>query len=218
MQTPVSLKSAERKAFRVTFSDGLWDILLGCFVLEFALAPLFSETLGDFWSSAIFLPIWGLVYLAIWLVRKHVIEPRIGTVNFSQARKSRLRKVGLVMLAANLLLFIFGVVIALSAEKTNGGWSAGGYDARVLLFGLVVLAGFTLAAYMLEAPRLYFYGLLLFAAPLVGEWLYAQHGFAHHGYPVVFGFSAGLMFLIGLGLFVRLLKNNPPVDITQAEI
>ncbi len=101
MQTPVSLKSAERRAFQSSFADGLWDVFIGCFALEFAIAPLLSETLGDFWSSAIFLPIWGLVYLAIWLVRKHVLAPRLGTVSFGKARQRKMRKFSLVLLVVN---------------------------------------------------------------------------------------------------------------------
>ena len=80
------------------------------------------------------------------------------------------------------------------------------------MLGLFLLVGFSVAAYMLDYTRLYFYGLMLFIAPLVGEWLYAYHGASHHGYPVVFGFSAGVMILTGLVLFIRLLKENPPVD------
>jgi hypothetical protein len=40
MQTPVSLKTAERKVFQTTFADGLWDVFIGCFALQFAIAQL----------------------------------------------------------------------------------------------------------------------------------------------------------------------------------
>ena len=33
MHSPVSLKSAERKAFQSTFADGLWDVFIGFFAL-----------------------------------------------------------------------------------------------------------------------------------------------------------------------------------------
>jgi hypothetical protein len=55
----ISLKEAERKAFKASFDDGLWDIFLGCFFLIFAIGPYLSPTLGDFWSSMVFLPFWG---------------------------------------------------------------------------------------------------------------------------------------------------------------
>lgn len=205
MQPPISLKSAERKAFQFTFADGLWDVLLGLFALQFAIAPLWSKSLGDFWSSAVFLPIWGLGYLVIWLTRKYVVAPRIGTVSLGKVRQRKLRQFSLIMLVANVLIFVLGILAALNFSRIPGiGFAS--------LLSLFLLAGFSAAAYMLDYPRLYFYGLLLFAAPPVGEWLYANHGASHHGYPIVFGVSAGIMILTGLALFIRLLKNNPVVE------
>jgi cytosine/uracil/thiamine/allantoin permease len=214
MNTPVSLKTAERKAFRTTLADGLWDIFIACLLLSLAIAPLFSATLGDFWSSAIFLPIYGLVYLAIWLLRKHVIRPRIGTVKFGAVRQKKLRRFTTIMLVLNVLVFVAGLVVALVVnfqDRAQFGWLIS------LFLGLFVLMGFSMAGTLLDTPRYYLYGLMLLAAPPIGEWLYQQHGFTHHGYPVVFGFSAAVMILTGLVLFLRLLKNNPRIEVSPEE-
>jgi len=205
MQSPVSLKSAERKAFQSTFSDGLWDVFIGFFALEFAIAPLLSKSLGDFWSSAVFLPVFGAVYLGIWLIRKNVVAPRIGTVSFGKVRRQKLQKFSLIMLIANIVIFVLGIIVALNFRRLPGFGIAS-------FLGLFLLVAFSAAAYVLDYTRLYIYGLMLFAAAPVGEWLYTNHGASHHGYPIVFGFSAGIMILTGLVLFVRLLKNNPRVD------
>ena len=218
MYTPVSFKTAERKAFQTSFADGLWDIFIGLFALQFAIAPLLSEPLGDFWSSAIFLPIWGAAYMAIKLARKYVIAPRMGTVNFGKARKEKLRKFSRIMLGINALVLILGILAAVLFTRVFDSQSLallGGVASLAL--GMVLLAGFSLAAAWLDWPRLFFYGLLLFAAPPVGEWLYQNHGAAHHGYPIVFGITAGVMILTGLFMFVRLLKNNPRVDLPGVE-
>jgi hypothetical protein len=209
MQTPVSLKSAERKVFQTAFADGLWDVFIGCFALQFAIAPLLSASLGDFWSSAIFLPFWGLAYLAIWLTRKYVVTPRLGTVSYGKARKAKLRKFSAVMVSINALMFVLG----LGAAFVFGG-AAGGVRGLLIntLLGLFLLVGFSLAAYLLDYSRLYLYGLMLFIGPLIGEWLYQRHVASHHGYPIIFGTAAGVMILTGLILFVRLLKNNPLVE------
>ena len=98
MVQKISLKEAERKVFRATLQDGLLDIFIGCIVLQFAIAPLLSSRLGDFWSSIVFLPFWALVYGVIWLVRKSIVAPRLGSVKFGSARKTRLTKFTLVML------------------------------------------------------------------------------------------------------------------------
>jgi len=77
MSPQISLKDAERKVFQSTFADGLWDVLLGCwFPMQLAIAPFLSVSMGDFWSSAVFLPFWGAIYLVIWLVRKKVVIAR----------------------------------------------------------------------------------------------------------------------------------------------
>jgi len=205
MHSPVSLKSAERKVFQSTFADGLWDVFIGTFALEFAIAPLLSKYLGDFWSSAVFLPVFGLVYLTIWLVRKYVVTPRIGTVSLGKVRRQKLQKFSLIMLIANIVIFVLGFIAALNFRRLPGLGIAG-------LLGLFLLVGFSVAAYILDYARLYIYGLMFFVAPLVGEWLFQNQGASHHGYPIVFGFSAGVMILTGLVLFIRLLKNNPRVD------
>lgn len=205
MQPSISLKSAERQAFQTVFADGLWDVFIGCFVLQFAVAPLLSEILGDFWSSVIFLPFWGLVYLAIWLVRKHILAPRLGIVSFGKTRREKMRKFSLVMLVANALMLILGILAVLNFSQIPGFGIAS-------LFSLFLLTGFSLAAWLLDFPRLYVYGLLLFGAPLVGEWSYTKLGFAHHGYPVVFGITAGIMILIGLVNFICVLLNKSAVD------
>jgi hypothetical protein len=198
----ISLKEAERKAFRTTLNDGLVDIFLGCFLLMFVIALYLSDSLGDFWSSAVFLPFLALVYLAIWLIRRYVVTPRIGMVKFGQARKAKLAKFTVVMLVINVVALILGSVAALSFGSVPGQMIS-------ILFGLILLMGFSIAAYFLHFNRLYIYGLLVGLSPLIGEWLWT-HGYAtHHGFPITFGTSSGIMILVGLAVFIRLLHNNP---------
>jgi MFS family permease len=206
MSQQISLKEAERKAFRATYNDGLWDIFLGCFFLMFAIGPFLSPSLGVFWSSAVFLPFWGLVFLVIWLIRKRVVTPRIGVVKFGQARKTRLRKLTVVMLVANVIAFILGLVAAMSFGRVPG-------QTYTITLGLILLIGFSIAAYFLDFSRLYFYGLLVGLSFLIGEWLWV-HGYAsHHGFPITFGTTAAIMILVGLAVFVRLLRDHPvPIE------
>jgi hypothetical protein len=202
----ISLKEAERKAFRTTLNDGLVDIFLGCFLLMFVIGLYLSDSLGDFWSSAVFLPFMALVYLAIWLIRRYVVTPRIGMVKFGQARKAKLAKFTVVMLVINVVALILGTVAALSFGSVPGQMIS-------ILFGLILLMGFSIAAYFLDFNRLYIYGLLVGLSPLIGEWLWT-HGYAtHHGFPITFGTSSGIMILVGLAVFIRLLHNNPvPIE------
>ena len=202
MLQSIGLQEAERKVFRTTHIDGLWDILLGCFFLIFAIAPLLSSSLGDFWSSVVFLPFWGVVFLAIRLIRKHVVTPRIGFVKFGHARKTKLAKFTLVMLVVNFIAFILGLVAAINFGKVSGQISS-------TIFGMILLIVFSLAAYFLDFNRLYIYGLLVGLSPLIGEWLWTQGLASHHGFPITFGVASSIMILIGLVVFVRLLRDNP---------
>jgi len=201
MSREITLKEAERKAFTSTFEDGLWDIFIGCFVLMFAVAPFLSRRLGDFWSSAVFVPFWALVYVAIRVVRKYVVTPRIGVVRFGLARKAKLLKFNAVVFVVLLVGLILGIVSAVKYDVP--GWI---HTAR---FGLIILVAFSVAAYLLDFTRLYLYGVLIALSPLVGEWLYVQVKAPHHGYPITFGATAGIIILAGLVEFVRLLRHHP---------
>ncbi len=202
MSQQISLKQAERKVFASALGDGLWDILIGCVILMFAIAPFLSRSLGDFWSSAVFVPFWALAYLVTWLVRKHVVRPRIGTVRFGSWRKARLTRFSVVMLVVCLLTFVLSIVSALRFGAMPD-W------VHTASFSLIVLATFSLAATLLGSPCLYIYGALIALSPLVGEWLYVRLHVPHHGYPVTFGISAGVPLLVGLAKLIRLVRAYP---------
>ncbi len=202
MSERISLKEAEKKAFRATLNDGLWDVFLGCFFLMFVIAPFLSSSLGDFWSSVIFLPFWGFIYLIIWQTRKHIIVPRTGTATFGRARRTRLKKFTIIMLVVNIAAFVLGIVAAANVGRVSGRMTS-------ILFGLLLLCFFSLAAYFLDLGRFYLYGLLAFAAPPIGEWLWVRGQVSHHGFPITFGVISGIMIVVGLSFLARLLRANP---------
>jgi hypothetical protein len=207
MSPSISLKDAERRVFQTAINDGLWDIYLGCLFLMLVIAPQLSPSLGDFWSSAVFLPFFGLVYLVLRWIRKEVVLPRIGQVQFGPARKSRLMRFNLILLVFNLLAFILGVLAALSVGRVPGQLMGFG-------LGLQLLVAFNLAGYLLDLSRLYLYGLLAGIAPPIGEWLWSRGLVSHHGYPLTFGVVSGVMIVVGLALFARLLRSYPaPEDL-----
>lgn len=202
MSQQISLKDAERKVFRITYNHGLWDVFLGCFFLIFVIGPYLSSSLGDFWSSFVFLPFWGAVFLVIQLLRKLVIAPRMGIVHFGSVRKTKLMKFTFVMLAINIVAFILGLVATINFGKVPG-------QMYSITIGLTLLIGFSFAAYILDFSRLFLYGLFVGLSPLIGEWLWT-HGYAtHHGFPITFGISSGFMILVGVALFLRFLRDNP---------
>jgi MFS family permease len=201
MSTNKTLRAVDRKLFKTYFEDGLVDIFLAAWVLMFAIGPLLSGTLGDFWSSVVFLPFWGVVYLILRYIRKRVISPRIGSVKWGAMRTKKLRVGIIVMMVINLVFLGLGIVSFLI--PIGSGW------AMSIRFGVMMLIIFSAAGFMLDFNFLYVYGVLAALAMPVGEWLYQKAGFSHHGYPVVFGCLAGIMFVRGLVTFITFLKTNP---------
>jgi hypothetical protein len=202
MSQQISLRNAERKVFRAAHNDGLWDILLGLFFLMFVIAPFLSARLGDFWSSAVFVPFWGLAFLVVKVIRRYVVVPRMGVVRFGQARRRKLVKFTIVMLLVNVTALVLGFVAARNVGEVSGRMTS-------TMFGLICLIGFSIAAYFLDFARLYVYGLLVGLSPLAGEWLYSRGYATHHGFPITFGATAGIMIVVGLVMFARLLRDNP---------
>ena len=206
MLNTLSLKDAERKVFRTTFLDGLWDIFIGCFFLQFAFAPLLSSSLGDFWSSAVFLPFWAFLFILIWVIKKSVVVPRLGLVKFGAARRAQLSKFTLIMLGINIVALIIGFFFAMRSDVSMGLF----YSATV---GFMVLLLSSIAAQFLECVRFFMYGCLFFLSLMIGEWLFIQYKIPHHGFPVTFGISSFIIILTGIILFLRMLRNYPLPEI-----
>jgi hypothetical protein len=194
----INLKEADRKIFTSSFDDGLVDIFIACVVLMFAVAPLLR--LGDFWSSAVFLPFWGIAFLVLRWVRKKVIKPRAGFVKYGPVRKKKLNIFTGVMLALNVIFFILGMAAPLLPVEYL--WLS------TIWFSIMVLISFSLAGYFLDMPRYYFYGILLALTIPVGEWLYRTYNYPHHGYPVVFGFATVTILITGVVKLISILRED----------
>jgi hypothetical protein len=199
MPEEISLKEAEKRAFTGAFQDGLWDILIGFYLLLFVLVLPLSRILGDFWSSLIMVPCWGLAFLAVHLIRKRVVIPRVGRVRPGAWRKARLVRFNAAAFVVLVVAFGLGVLSFVQFDAVPG-WV---HSAR---FALSVLIVFGLAAYSLNVTRLYLYGILAAAAPLVGEVLWTRYGAPHHGFPITFGITSAIIMGTGLVHFIRLLR------------
>ena len=126
-------KEIERKTFQTARDDGLLDVMMAAFVSMFALAPLWSEALGDFWSSAVFGPIWFAGYLVVRYLRIHIVTPRLGSMEPGIPRQQRLRRVGMV---TTVVLVIGFLILSTSAFDMNA--SMGRMTAITLVVALGV--------------------------------------------------------------------------------
>lgn len=168
----------------------------------FGITLQLNPYLGDFWSSMIFLPFWAVIYQGVQEIRKKIIQPGVGVVEYGNYRKTRLKKLNLVILVLNLLSLILGVLPFFNLFDLPA-WV---HSARL---SIVIMMGFNLAGYMLEFPRLYLYGILIALTPLFGELLYFTFHVPHHGFLITFGITSLLIILNGLSIFLRLLREYP---------
>jgi len=192
------LTKIERATYRASLDSGLWDIFLASIISMLAIAPLLSVHIGDFWSSAVFLPVYAVILAAIRIVTMRVVRPRVGFVELARPRRQRFQMLSIVMLVVNVVALVLGFVAAARAPVVGG---------PIVSFGMsmVILVGFSMASFILEIPRVFFYGLMLAAAPLIGEALFIRGHASHHGFPIVFGISAAVILMSGIVRFVRFL-------------
>jgi hypothetical protein len=206
----IDLKELERKAFRATFQDGLWDIFLGLLLLNMGGSALLGGSeMSPLWSMVVLTLFAGAVLLLFWAGKKFVTAPRIGTARFGAQRKGKLKRVRLVLFLSVLL----GALMAL--------WGVGSSVAGVpyviarLPLPAYVWAGqcvvvFGLAAYFMDVTRFYLYG-VLYALPFPLGIMLAQNtslsGTASMA--LTFGAAGGTMVLVGVALFVRFLRAYP---------
>jgi hypothetical protein len=204
-----SLDQADRDVFRSAFEDGLVDIFMPSWVLMFVVGPYLSVYLGDFWSSAIFLPFWAIVIMVLFWIRKNLIRPRAGLVKYGVVRRKKLSAFTWIMLSLNVLFLLLSIFAFLNLGAS--GW------IPAISFALMLLVFSSLAGYFLEVTRFYVYGLMMASGLFIGELLYQNFGFSHHGYPVVFGFSAGVIFLTGVYKLITFIQHNPLPSEEQVE-
>lgn len=208
MQTSINLEGIERKIYSKTHKDGLIDIFLGIVFLQFSIAPLLTDIgFSDLMSSAIFIPVWFIAYLAFFLIKKYVIKPRIGIIKPGHTRKTKLQKANVVL----LIILFAGLLI---------GFFYNEYTTSInflfpISFSVIILLVSFVSAYYFDINRFYYYGILIAAAPLIGEILWANRLVSHHGFPLLFGMISLGLIVTGLTLFIRFIKSHPVVEIEE---
>ena len=203
MSQKISLKEIERKVFTSTFQDGVWDIVLGLWLLTMGIAPLLEKTmpLSDWWIMILSVP----VMLVLWSGKKFITIPRMGLVKFGPNRKSLLRLM-LTIVSVTLFLSLFlGVLFAtnrISSELTT--W----ISMPVIVWVVLFIVGFSAAAYFLNLNRLYAYG-VLFAVTLPARIILKQIPDLRDISLCAYFVSAGIILLIGTTILIRFLRNHP---------
>ena len=208
MSRTISLKELERKAFTSTFQDGLWDLFLGLQLLAWGLAPLLEEIvpLSDWWVAVLTAPLM-LVYLTIFAAKKYITAPRIGRVKFGSKRKAKVKGV-VAMTFVILLLGLFVGALWWGGTKTGLPEWVAGIPLPPVIWMVLLITGFSSAAYFLDFSRLYLYG-VLYAISLPTRIILKQNPDLGSVSLIAYFVSGSVMVLVGAILFIRFLHNYP---------
>lgn len=208
MSQDLDLKAVERKAFRSTYQDGLWDINLGLIVIGMA---IFVSRPKEGYSALNIL--WLMVIcltanLIFWAGKRFVTVPRMGQVRFGEIRKQKARTLAIIMA---VFVLVQGGVVLLTAlswknpelgAKISSVLNAGDMERLVVatVGSLFVGPSFILVAYFNDFLRGYYIAILMALA------VFLMILFNQPIYPLILG---GLIIVPGLVLFVQFLRQHP---------
>ncbi len=208
MDSQLNLKELERKAFRSTYQDGLWDVQLGLIVIGMAFF-IFRPDEG-YGPRNIFLMLlaFSLANLVFWAGKKFITVPRMGQVTFGPLRKQKARTLAIVL--GVVILIQVGIVVLTGVGRSNAGFGAqlsallGGSSMDQMLVAtlgsLFVGPSMILIAYFNDFLRGYYIAIMMALA------VFLMILFNHPVYPIVIG---ALILIPGMVLFVRFLRKYP---------
>ena len=97
MTNPINLKEIERKAFRSTYQDGLWDIYYGLLVICMALFIRRPADGYSAWNVIMMVLSFSICYGLFWAGKKYITIPRMGQVKFGAIRKKKTLTMGIIL-------------------------------------------------------------------------------------------------------------------------
>jgi len=208
MAAQLDLKEIERRAFRSTYEDGLWDIYYGLVVVGMAFFVFRPASGYSSMNLLRMLVILSLAYGLFWAGKKYITVPRMGQVRFGDIRRRKRAMMALVLGGVVLVqLSVLGLTALawvnpeVSARVNDTLNSRDLMDLTVALIGsLFVVVGMTLSAYFSDFPRGYLIAVLMALAVFLMVFLNQPV------YPILIGL---LIIVPGVVLLARFLKKYP---------
>ena len=192
MVSDIDLRRIRRKIYMSYFQDGLWDILLGLFLVSWGVVMHADLT----WLiGALFVALYSMT----WSLKRWLTYPRMGYVKVAEARRQKA-----IMVIAGTVLFLLGMAVFLLVFSGNRpDWLS---DYFIFLFGCMIAIVVSLLAYWWSVHHWYGYAILIVMGVAFHQWLNA---------PLALSFIApgAIVTLSGLILSIRFLRKYPkPIE------
>jgi hypothetical protein len=182
------LKQIQRKIYMSYFQDGLWDILLGIFLIGWGLMVTF-----DF--VAVMGGIWVAVYFIVLGLKRWLTYPRAGYIKITEARRQQIR---MVILGAVLFLLGMAVFLLFSIDRRPEWFS----EYFMLILGVMFALVIALLAGWWQVTRWFVYsGLILL--------VFASHQWLDTELNLSFFIPGTIIALYGVVLLYRFLRRYP---------
>lgn len=186
-----SLADLERRAWRSTFDDGLFDLLIGAMLFLLGLATMVP-------NDRVLYPFYFGLVAVFWLLKWRVVIPRAGAARFAPARKRRKSLAAVVLLASTILGSVATALLAVGGAPAE--WLRTHPIVFEAGFPLLVVAVFSALALLLDVARIHAIGGVVALAFGVQLWLGRGLGFLIGG---------AVVSLPGLVLFAGFLRSHP---------
>jgi hypothetical protein len=197
MHENVDLKQIKKKVYMSYFQDGLWDILLGIYLIGWGIS---------IWQDlvAVMGGMWVVIYFSVLGIKRAVVYPRSGYIKLNESRKQHMR---MAILGAALFLLGFAV-FGIFAFNTRPEWLNDYFMFLLITMMAVVIA---LLGYWWRVTRWYGYSLITFTGAVGQQWL---------NMPPELGFfiPGGIIVIYGIGLFIGFMRKYPKPDREEQDV
>ncbi len=209
MSEQLNLKELERRAYRSTFQDGLWDLYLAGLMASLGILGVIGFRETETWIWAIgYTVLMGGVMVLFMLGKKYLTVPRLGIAKFGPARKRR--KLVLVGILSISVLFNVILVLLTAGIIRAPAWLQNFNDELVrrgimgiivpLFAGLFVTIILSLISYFLEYYR-GIYIAFLFGLSIAIDMVFDL--------PIAMLAGAVVVAIPGLILLIRFIRQYP---------
>jgi hypothetical protein len=208
MATQLDLKELERKAFRSTYQDGLWDLYFGLIVICMSVFVYRPASGYSPLNIVLALCAMAVAYALFWVAKRFITLPRMGQVKFGAQREKRRLTMIIVM---SVVVLIQVVLVSLQLWAWANPEVGARFNSLLLernimdlvvasVGALIVGTSMILVAYFRDFPRGYFIAIMIALAVFL--MLYLNRPV----YPIIIGL---VIALPGAVLFVRFLQRYP---------